>query len=213
MPEIGEIRNAPETGHRGRKHKYIWHACVDCGKARWVKAIKGQAVTVRCISCAHRDPGYRARVSQIFKGRQFSPEHRAKLSMAKRGVAVGSKNPSWKGGRYKDPAGYILVRLPQTDFFYSMAVTHGYAYEHRLVMARHLGRVLHPWEVVHHKNGIKDDNRFPNLILTTRGEHRRHHNNEEWDSYRRGYEDGWNTILQIYPSEYSASYAAPETTG
>lgn len=76
----------------------------------------------------------------------------------------GVNNPHWKGGRYIKE-GYVMVRLEPEDPFYLMQGSDGYTREHRLVMAKHLGRLLHTWEVVHHINGIKDDNRLENLQL------------------------------------------------
>ena len=93
----------------------------------------------------------------------------------------GDKSPNWKGGKHKDRLGYVLIKLLPDDFFYAMADKNGYVLEHRLAVARALGRNLHRWEIVHHKGAKypkgsredKGDNRYPeNLQLVTDDRHK-----------------------------------------
>jgi len=78
----------------------------------------------------------------------------------------------WKGGEMKNKAGYVLIRIFPNDPFYPMAQQNGYVLEHRLIMAQKLNRCLYPWEIVHHKNGITDDNYENNLELVTEIKHK-----------------------------------------
>jgi hypothetical protein len=76
-------------------------------------------------------------------------------------IGKGEKCKSWKGGRNKIRGGYIEIFCPQ----HPAARGGKYVREHRLVMEKYLGRYLYPWEEIHHRNGIHDDNRIENLEL------------------------------------------------
>lgn len=84
----------------------------------------------------------------------------------------GKGNPNWKGGKYIDGNGYVLVYAPDHPF----PSTGKYIYEHRLVMEKIIGRYLLPEEQVHHTNEVKHDNRPENLVLfANASEHRKYH--------------------------------------
>lgn len=86
----------------------------------------------------------------------------------------GKNHSKWKGGRIKMKNGYILIYSP--DHPNKLKTGKGYVMEHRLVMEKSIGRYLEKWEVVHHINGVRDDNRIENLVLTQTGKHIAEHN-------------------------------------
>lgn len=76
--------------------------------------------------------------------------------------------------RTYDKDGYVILRgAPLRDYLHKCNTRE--IYEHRYIMEQHLGRLLTDDEVVHHKNGIKDDNRIENLVLCTKQTHMLEH--------------------------------------
>lgn len=91
-------------------------------------------------------------------------------------LRYGPNGGGWKGGRVSSGIkGYVRIRVSALSAaeanLAQMADKTGYIYEHRLVMARHLGRALVPGEIVHHLNGVTDDNCLENLELVTPNTH------------------------------------------
>ena len=148
----------------GKDAKYYhWLACPICGKERWVVMHSSNNLDHRCQKCS---------------------------------IATRDKSCHWKGGNWHNNRGYIMTRIYPEDFYYPMGkgkTKLGRAVlEHRLIMAKHLGRNLSDWETVHHKNGVKDDNRIENLELTMQGAHAISHGKGYKDGYLKGYQDGQN---------------------
>lgn len=86
-------------------------------------------------------------------------------------VRKGEKACNWKGGKKRNKKGYILLKVENHPY----SDKQSYIMEHRLIMEKKIGRYLRPDEIVHHKNGIKDDNRIENLEIMEIGEHTIHH--------------------------------------
>lgn len=148
MPEIGDIKQARDIGlkssHGGAR--YRWTPCERCNKERWLSIGNFNAGRGKvCWNCH--------------------------LELISEFPIKGDKHNNWKGGRAKAGNGYIQIYLQTDDPFYPMTKKDGYVFEHRLVVAKELGRCLTKQEIVHHFNGIRDDNRPENLGLISQSNH------------------------------------------
>lgn len=94
------------------------------------------------------------------------------ITCQRRGPRSGEGHPDWKGGRVLDKSGYVLIYSPGHPRAKKPVP---YVLEHRLVMEKHLGRLLAVGEVVHHRDGNKQNNSLDNLELFSKNsEHLRH---------------------------------------
>jgi hypothetical protein len=84
---------------------------------------------------------------------------------------AGDKNPAYKGTPFTDNDGYVRLWLPD----HHRADNSGRVYEHIMVAEAAYGISITAEYHVHHRNGVKDDNRIENLEVLLAGDHHRHH--------------------------------------
>lgn len=103
------------------------------------------------------------------KGRTRTFEHGHNITVYNPNKG-GKTSSKWKGGIRRRSDGYLEQYCPNHPF----ATVNKTVVQHRLVMEQYLGRYLTSNEVIHHKNGIRNDNRIENLqLFLSSGDHLR----------------------------------------
>lgn len=127
-----------------------------CGKAECIKKNVARRMTGNTY---WKHPN----VKLFQKGHPVSDKTRKAVSESMKGHIPWNKD---KKQPKKIWQGYVALLAPEHP-----KNNRGFVAEHRLVMEKHIGRFLESHEIVHHKNGIRDDNRIENLQLVDRKSH------------------------------------------
>jgi hypothetical protein len=103
--------------------------------------------------------------------RNSSERHKGQVPWNKglKGYLGGEKHYNWNGGRINSKEGYIYIHNSN----HPHVTKRNYVFEHILIMEKEIERYLWRWEVIHHINEIKNDNRIENLFLCKNSSHHR----------------------------------------
>ena len=150
-----------------------------CSDPKWLEEQhnRGTKLPLDVVKSMYESGGTQCEIAEALGVSQkvvwrFMKNHGIKARVAAKRDQEGEKNSYWRGGIVENGSGYILARAEG----HPRAKKQGkYVKEHILVAEKHLGRLLLPDEVVHHINGIKNDNRPENLSVMTKSEHIKYH--------------------------------------
>lgn len=157
--------------------------CIICGKPRSffpseIKKGCGKTCSKNCrykyfsriMKGRKKDKDWKDKIGKSNKGKHNIPCSKTtknKISKTLKGKFIGEKRHwNWKGGRGLTAEGYIYLYQPNHP-----KAIRGRILEHRFIMEKKLKRFLRQGESVHHKNGIRNDNRQENLELVIKTPH------------------------------------------
>jgi len=145
--------------------------CLYCNKDFSFKFTKSRVRKYCSRECSAK--GIPRHSGQFKKGHvgYWKGKKQSKETINKR-IKKGKDHYNWKGGKTLDSSGYVLIHVEN----YPFCITGNYAFEHRIVMEKHLGRFLKPEEEVHHKDKNRLNNRIKNLrLFKDKSSHMKHH--------------------------------------
>lgn len=126
--------------------------CTKCGQTKPLAAYyrSGSYPRGDCKVCTRADNKARPRTGGIYTGKCVDCGKTIHCSNTRCAVCFRSQPPKWRMDKY----GYMIC----TRGGKTLA-------QHREMMAEFLGRPLYKGETVHHKNGVRHDNKISNLEL------------------------------------------------
>jgi predicted nucleic acid-binding Zn ribbon protein len=132
--------------------------CTVCGR-EFKRVGQQQACGAECAAVLRRRRDRRAceRCDAEFEVKRSSAQRFCSRKCALTGAGM---NP---GGRAA--AVPVGTTRPTTNGYVTIKTDHGWAAQHRQVLADHIGRPLLPTETVHHKDGNRANNTIDNLEL------------------------------------------------
>lgn len=119
-------------------------------KCRNAGLLKGELKT--CVNCGnqfHQSPSKQAQ----------RPPDSCCSAQCNKEYYIGSLNHAWKGGKYVNYNGEVVVNFERPNYVSK------YCGEHRAVVIRTIKRVIHRTEIVIRINGIRTDNKPENLFV------------------------------------------------